>query len=333
MKNALALAAALVLAACSPPPQPEAAGPGSAETPAPALALTVLSERLAPAVPARREVGWAVRDLTNGAAAGQNQTLPYPMQSVFKLWLAAYVLEAAERGELRLDETITVTRADLGFPYQPIAKKVDADGYEATIEELVRYIVIDSDNPSADILLRRIGGPTVLTAWLRARGVEGISVDSNERQMHDAAGAMRAAPKAERPALLDASLTDGRNAATPEAAVEALARLHRGELLSPGATRRLLAIMAETRTGTNRVKAGLEPGWRWAHKTGSGGEMDGRSLGVNDVGLLTAPDGRVYAVAIFIAGTTEPQAVQEAWMADIARGVIAQWQADTGRAR
>ena len=86
--------------------------------------------------------------------------------------------------------------------------------------------------------------------------------------------------------------------------------------------------MAETRTGTNRVKAGLEPGWRWAHKTGSGGEMDGRSLGVNDIGLLTAPDGRTYAVAVFMAGAAEPVETQERWMAEIARAVIAQWKAE-----
>jgi len=90
--------------------------------------------------------------------------------------------------------------------------------------------------------------------------------------------------------------------------------------------------MAETATGPKRIKAGLEPGWRWAHKTGTGGASAGPNRGVNDVGLLTAPDGRTYAVAAYIAGSTLPLDRQEAIIAEIARGVVAQWKQDRARA-
>jgi beta-lactamase class A len=47
-----------------------------------------------------------------------------------------------------------------------------------------------------------------------------------------------------------------------------------------------------------RLRGGLSPGWRAAHKTGTGQDFRGETFGLNDVGLVTAPDGRVYAVAV-----------------------------------
>jgi beta-lactamase class A len=177
-----------------------------------------------------------------------------------------------------------------------------------------------------------------VTAYLRSKGVEGIRVDRNERTIQGYAAEIDAATGARQNAMIDAfvggtldnSTLDG---ATPGGTVDALANLYRGKLLSAESTRRLIAIMGETVTGAKRVKAGLEPGWTWAHKTGTGGHANGqtRTLGVNDIGLLTAPDGETFAVAVFIAGAPQPMAEQEGWMAEIARGVIAQWKADKAR--
>jgi len=335
MRHALTLLAAVALAsACSaetpatatvPPAAPDGP-PGPRPNPSALFAHTNRT------VPATREIGWAVLDLGHGGVAGQNPTLAYPQQSVFKLWLAAMVLDLVDRGQARLDERIVVTRDDLGFPHQPIAAKVDADGYPATLEELIRYIVIESDNPSADVLLRRVGGPSALTGWLQEKGIDGVRVDRNERTLHAEAEAMRVLTGSRQKLVIDSFVAGERDGATPGGTVDALAKLHRGELLSAASTRLLLSIMAETRTGPNRIKAGLEPGWRWAHKTGTGGEAAGRRLGANDVGLLTAPDGRVYAVAVYMAGSTLPLERQEAIMAEIARGVVAQWKQDRAKA-
>ena len=85
-----------------------------------------------------------------------------------------------------------------------------------------------------------------------------------------------------------------------------MARLKRGELLSPSSTARLLSIMANTRTGPNRLKGGLEAGWTLSHKTGTGQVLGGTQAGYNDIGILTAPDGRSYAVAVMIKKTDTP---------------------------
>jgi hypothetical protein len=47
------------------------------------------------------------------------------------------------------------------------------------------------------------------------------------------------------------------------------------------------------------------------------------ATGYNDVGLLTAPDGTVYAVAVLIGASRRPFKERSALIADVARAVIA----------
>ncbi len=139
-----------------------------------------------------------------------------------------------------------------------------------------------------------------------------------------------AVPMDVRTAKLNAYLDDPDDGASPTAMVQGLSRLQRGELLSPASTARFLQILASTETGPLRLKAGLGPGWSIAHKTGTGQDLGDLSTGYNDVGLLTAPDGRTYAVAVMIASTRRPIPERQAFMADVARAVVAQHDAEAG---
>lgn len=332
-RNFVLSAAALLTGACSkpsgstvPPDAPDGP-PGGRPNP------SALYNWINGHVPASPRIGWTVKNLQDGGTAGQNPNRSYLMQSVFKLWVAMALLDKVDAGEMKLTDSITVTKADLGFPYQPIAEKVGETGYATTLHDLIRYIVILSDNPSADILLKKAGGPAAVTAWLKEKGIQGIRIDRNERGLHAAADAIDSSTGARQTELVDAFVGGTLNgstldSSTPDAAVEALAKLHKGELLSPASTKLLLGMLGETATGENQLKAGIEPGWTLAHKTGNGGHANGstRTLGLNDIGLMTAPDGQVFAVSVFIAGADEAKEVQEGWMADVARGVIAEWK-------
>jgi beta-lactamase class A len=57
----------------------------------------------------------------------------------------------------------------------------------------------------------------------------------------------------------------------------------------------MLAIMSNTKTGKQRLRGGLAPGYRLAHKTGTGQVFGAAQAGYNDIGIVTAPDGRSYA--------------------------------------
>ena len=82
--------------------------------------------------------------------------------------------------------------------------------------------------------------------------------------------------------------------------------------------------MSHTKTGANRLKGGLAPGWVLNHKTGTGQELGGQQAGYNDIGILTAPDGRSYSVAVMIKLTSVPLPVRMALMNNVVRAVIAQ---------
>jgi beta-lactamase class A len=102
--------------------------------------------------------------------------------------------------------------------------------------------------------------------------------------------------------------------------------LARGRMLSPSSTRRLLAIMAETKTFPDRLKAGLLPGWSLAHKTGTSGTWRGVTAATNDVGVLTAPDGGMVSIVTLIADSGSPSADLAAVMARFARATIESYQ-------
>ena len=134
--------------------------------------------------------------------------------------------------------------------------------------------------------------------------------------------ARNALPMGIRRAAFERYISDPYDGASPHAVASALAALKRGELLSPASTARLLSIMGQTRTGKLRVRAALAPGWDWNHKTGTGQELGGRIGGINDIGLLTAPDGSVYAMAIMSVPDHSDGGAQEL-MRNVAKAVIA----------
>ena len=108
--------------------------------------------------------------------------------------------------------------------------------------------------------------------------------------------------------------------------------MKRGELLSPSSTARLLTIMSQTSTGKNRLKGGLKPGWALSHKTGTGQILGATQAGYNDIGVLTAPDGSSYAVAVMIKKTSVPLPTRMTLMNNVVRAVITQHEMTHGAA-
>src|SRR3546814_7732750 len=81
--------------------------------------------------------------------------------------------------------------------------------------------------------------------------------------------------------------------------------------------------MSETRTGRARLRANLPGGWRIAHKTGTGQDFGRRTAGFNVVGVLPAPDGRRYTVAVLIGDTSRPVRERQQLIQSVAGAVIA----------
>jgi beta-lactamase class A len=263
----------------------------------------------------------------------------FPQQSVSKFWVALTAFDRADQGLLNLEQSVTLTRSDLTLFHQPIAAQVGANGYTTTLSSLLFRAMTQSDNTCNDYVLRRAGGPEAVRAMFARKGIEGIRFGPGERLLqtrlagldgwrpeYQGAGfyaARSRLPLSVRQAAFERYVGDPVDGATPIGIVDALAMLQRGELLSARSTQRLLSIMSQTRTGAQRLKGGLAPGWRLAHKTGTGQVLGGTQTGYNDIGIVSSPDGRHYAVAVMIRRTGAPLGERMALMQNTVRAVVA----------
>src|SRR3546814_11025690 len=88
-------------------------------------------------------------------------------------------MDAADKGKLSLDDTVSLAREQLSVAHSPIAEAFP-ERTDYTIEALIRAAVAQSDNTAADPLLKRIGGPQALTRFFQRRGLERFRVDRYE---------------------------------------------------------------------------------------------------------------------------------------------------------
>jgi beta-lactamase class A len=262
-----------------------------------------------------------------------------PQQSVSKLWVAIAVMDAIDDGRLALDDAVTVRKTDIAVFHSPISRRIGEGGFETTIRDLLERAMRQSDNTANDFLMRRVGGPEAIRAMISAKGLGAIRFGPGERHLqagtagltwrpeYSIGRAFQAAraqlsPETRRKAM-DAYVLNPPDGASPTAIAKALLRLKRGELLSRRSTSYLLNLMETSETGKARLRGGTPPGWTLAHKTGTGQDLNGRTAGFNDVGILTAPDGSSYAVVVMIADTTRPIPERQQVMQAVAATVSA----------
>jgi beta-lactamase class A len=285
------------------------------------------------------QVGISVRDIDEGWVAAWEGDIPRPQQSVSKLWVAIGVMDAVDRQRLSLTDPVTVTRADLTVFHQPIRTLVGKTGYKTTIADLLHGAMARSDNTASDVLLWRIGGPAIINRLLGDKGIGGVRFGPGERQLQARTAGLewrpewaggwgflqaRAAMTSEaRNKALRRYLAAPLDGASANGVTLGLSLLAQGKLLSPQSTASLLTLMRSSKTGPLRLKSGLRPGWTLAHKTGTGQDLGNLSTGYNDVGLLVAPDGHRYALAVMIASTRQPIPVRMRLMGNVTRAVIA----------
>jgi beta-lactamase class A len=284
------------------------------------------------------KVGIAVKSLDDGWTVQSNGDVKLPQQSVSKLWVAMTVLDLRDQGKLSLDEPITVKPQDLTLFNQPIAALVKGDGYKTTIGELLQRALTQSDNTANDRLLQRVGGPTVVRDFLARKAIADIRFGPGERLLQSGTAGLTWKPEYSRgnafyaarnrvPASVrldafEAYIANPPDGAAPDAIVTALGRLKKGELLSPASTQYLMSTMEASRTGKERLRGAVPPGWTFGHKTGTGQNFSGRTAGYNDVGFLISPNGKTYTVAVMIGDSPKTIPERQALMQAVVMAVV-----------
>lgn len=266
---------------------------------------------------AQGQVGFSAVLVETGERLHLQGSGRFPMQSVFKLPVALQVLHLVDEGRLRLDEAVRLDAADMRRGRSPLRDQ-HPDGVTLTVEQLLEWMLVQGDNSAADALLRRGGGPAAVTARLRALHVTGVRVDRGEAEL--ARDLMDGGP-----AAFDAYLADPRDTAQPDAMADLLAVIARGGALQPATHERLLRWLTDTQTGLQRIRALLPQGTVVADRTGGGPDSRGVNSCTNDVGIVTLPDGRHVALAVFVKASRASADARDRTIARLARAAFDHW--------
>jgi beta-lactamase class A len=289
----------------SPTPSPvstPAATPLSAEARVERLRTRVAE--IAHAAPGR--LGVTIVDIMLGTHIAVRGGEAFPLASTYKLTIALTAFRRADQHRFDLDARTLVTAADLR-DYSAIAEMHPQGNASLANWELVRAMLVDSDNTASDLVLHAIGGPSAVQGVLDRLNFRGFAIRKTEADMAADARAGRTFARG------------GDNAGTPDAVAALLEGLVSQRLLFEDSTYELLGMLGEARTGAARLRAGLPPDAKLAHKTGTSATLDGVTDATNDAGVLTLPDGRRIVIVALLNASPAPSAAREATLADVAR--------------
>lgn len=230
----------------------------------------------------------------------------FPMQSVFKFYMALAVLSEVDKGNLSLDQEIIINKNDLlpeGF-WSPLRDE-NPDGGSFTIEKLIQYSIAGSDNTACDVLIRLIGTPKTVEEYFKKNNIQDIQITFNEEDMQAKWENMF------------------QNWTTPKAASETLKMFYenKNNLLSKSSYDFFWKTNIETTTGGNRIKGQLPAGTIVAHKTGWSGtnKETGITAAVNDIGIVFLPNREYFIISVFVSESKENFDTNEKIIADISK--------------
>lgn len=237
-------------------------------------------------------------DTADGREWGYRSDERFLMLSTFKTLAAALVLRRADQGKAPLSKRVRYRQRDL-VQWSPVTEK-HVGGQGLSLAQLCEATITTSDNTAANLILREVGGPAALTAFLRGIGDPVTRLDRLEPELNEPA------PGEE----LDTT--------TPRAMARTLRTLLLGEALSPASREQLAAWLKANTTGDKRLRAGVPPNWGIGEKTGTAGPS------ANDTGIVWPPGAAPILVSAYLADSPAGAAVREQTLAGVGR-LLAAW--------
>lgn len=236
------------------------------------------------------EIGVAFFD--SRAMVDYSDSEQYPLLSVMKFHQALAVCDELEKTGRTLDDSIAVSRKDLRKDtWSPMRDKYPKGG-RFTIEELLWYSLVQSDNNACDILFDKVTSVEKTQAFVD-------SVLTKDRHY-----------------VVDSVLTRGCHIAVDEKTMgEDVMRCYENwtdnyatiilmDWFYKKSEKPLYSnvwqMMAKCETGSNRIPRYLGDDVVVVHKTGTGPVVDGKIIAVNDVACILLPDGQCFFLTVFM---------------------------------
>ena len=288
-----------------------------------------LIERVASPLAGR--IGFAAQEIGGKDVIAFNGDETFAMASTYKVAIAAAVLDRVDRGELSLDHMVEITPDMMMIGDAALSDTFVHPGLQLSVANLIEIMITESDNTATDISMGLAGGPEAVTEYLRRLGITDFRVDRTTGEIIGefyglpGPATMKVAAEAfvTRPELMttmgDRNLdfeADPRDHATPLAMLQLLLAIDSGTATSAESRDFLIDVMSRTRTGAGRLKGLLPRGTPVANKTGTIGGV------ANDVGYITLPDGRRFAIAVFTKSSETSEADRDRAIAEVARSLF-----------
>ncbi len=230
------------------------------------------------------------KNLDTGATFGIRETEPVRTASTIKLAILCSIFDQVARGQAKWTDPLTITADDqvsgsgvLGTEFSP--------GVQLPLSNVAHLMIVLSDNTATNLILERFGADSV-NAYLDKIGIATTrslrKIRGDGSQLKDAQGWSKAGQ-------LPENKKYGIGRSTPRDMVTILERLDRGEIVSPEASKEILAILkrCQDTTGFRRHFENV------ANKTGA---LDALR---SEVGIVYTKTGRV-AMAITVDGIPKP---------------------------
>ncbi len=208
--------------------------------------------------------------------------------STFKVYVALAVLHRVDEQKSMLEQMILIPKEEWEQDtWSPLQKKHRGKDATFLLKDLLREMLVNSDNIATDALITHLGGIMGLNAVLKEMGMPSIQFETMEKEMQLSKEAAAA------------------NRIRPRDFISTLRSLRQGKLLSKASTALLIAHMQACQTGKEKIRAQF-PQALVANRSGaSGRDAAGVKLADNDVGFVLLPDGRCLYIAIFINHSKE----------------------------
>ncbi|MEO6377219.1 MAG: class A beta-lactamase [Caulobacteraceae bacterium] len=242
-------------------------------------------------------LGYYAENLLTGRKLAWRADQRFVMCSTFKASLAALILRRVDRRKDRLEDRIYFKASDVPDWHAPVARANLPRGW-LSVREMCEAAVEQSDNTCANQLLARIGGPSAMTAFWRSIGDATSRLDAAELELN------RTPP--------------GRveNTTTPQAMADTLKKLVLGPVLSESSRHTFTSWLVGSKTGGNRLRAGLPGSWVTGDKTGTNGKD-----AVGDIAVTWPRSDMPIVIAAYTRGGSPSQQQFEVVFKAIGRSV------------
>jgi len=278
------------------------------------------------------DIGVGALHLKTGEAYFYNKDIGYPMASTIKIPVAVQLLYRVDKGENSLSDMIEIKNSDLHPGSGIIVEYFEDLGITLSLKNLIRLMLIESDNTAADLCIKYAGGTKAVNARLKEIGIKGMSVDRptyvalaqylgvknvSENEEYDdkkVVSELQKLTKDERDKATEEFMNDLKDNSTPIAMVTLLEKIWNEKILSGESTKLLLDVMKECNTGKSRIKGLLPENTIVHHKTGTIGNV------TNDVGIIILPENfGSIAITVFIRNSKINTKNSEIIIAQISR--------------